>query len=227
MRASLLFIFVVPVMTLASISSSTSNFVIAFSGEKTTAVSLEKEADYVSIAVEIQSEQKDPVEQINEIREIQGSIIEKANEQEQIEIHKGPISLSASPVKSGFAVSSGYYRSKTSTAQIHILARLDAKNDIYDCAIQIRRFLDSVKLPSKAKFSLGEIQLTVKNPEQYRAEILKKIGEDAEFVKSALGFNGTILLAGLDQPVLVRQVDDRKVELFIDYSMSIELSGSR
>ena len=227
MRILLLFMCMIPVCALGSISSSSASFVIAFSGEKTTAVSLEKDADYVSVSVEIQSSQKDPIEQIKEIKLAKNAIINKAKETEEIEIHEGPISLSATPEKFSFAVSSGYYRGQSSTTQLNIMTKLDEKIDIYDCAIRIRHFLDSVKLPSKAELSLGKIQLTVKNPEQYRAEILKKIGEDVEFVKSSIGHNGKVTISGLEQPVLVRQVDDRKVELFINYSMTIEVSESR
>jgi hypothetical protein len=211
----------------ASLSSGSSFYVIAFSGEKTAAVSLEKDADYASISVEILSDQKDPAAQFKEIKQVQELIINKAKEQKDIEIHKGPISLSATPTKTGFAISSGYYRTKSSAAQFHILAILDEKNDIYDCAASIKGFLDSIVLPSKVKFELGQIQLAVKCPEDYRIDILKKIGEDVDFVKTAIRYNGKITLSGLEQAVLVRQVDDRKVELFINYTMAVELSESR
>ncbi|MCI0498851.1 MAG: hypothetical protein L0Y36_04095 [Planctomycetales bacterium] len=226
MRASLLFC-MISVTVFAGISSSSSFYVIAFSGEKTTAISLEKDADYASISVEILSDQKDPAVQFKEIKQIQELILNKAKEQQDIEIHKGPILLSATPAKTGFAISSGYYRTQSSAAQLHILAKLDEKSDIYDCAIRIKGFLDSITLPSKVKLELGQIQLAVKNPEEYRSAILKKIGDDVEFVKTAIGHNGKITLSGLEQPVLVRQVDDRKVELFINYSMAVELSESR
>ncbi len=37
--------------------------------------------------------------------------------------------------------------------------------------------------------------------------------------------SGKVNITGLEQPVLVRQVDDRKVELCINYSMTMELSN--
>jgi hypothetical protein len=218
---------IISVTALASISSSSASFVIAFSGEKTTAIVLEKDADYVSVSVEIQSKQKDPIAQIKEIKQVKTVMIDKAKNLKNIEINKGPISLSASPEKFSLAVSSGYYRGQSSTTQLNIMTPLDEKSDIYDCAIRIRQFLDSVNLPSKAELTLGKIQLTVKSPEQYRAEILKKIGDDVEFVKSSIEHNGEVEISGLQQPVLVRQVDDRRVELFINYSMTIKVPESR
>ncbi|MHC4929363.1 MAG: hypothetical protein ACYTFU_06755 [Planctomycetota bacterium] len=227
MRLPLFIMSIISVTALASISSSSASFVIAFSGEKTTAIVLEKDADYVSVSVEIQSKQKDPIAQIKEIKQVKTVMIDKAKNLKNIEINKGPISLSASPEKFSLAVSSGYYRGQSSTTQLNIMTPLDEKSDIYDCAIRIRQFLDSVNLPSKAELTLGKIQLTVKSPEQYRAEILKKIGDDVEFVKSSIEHNGEVEISGLQQPVLVRQVDDRRVELFINYSMTIKVPESR
>lgn len=226
MKITLLLICIIPVTVYAGISSGSSYFVIAYSGEKTTAVFLEKDADYVSISVEIQSDQKDPIIQFKEIKQVQDLIIIKAKDRTDIEIHKGPISLSAIPDKSGIAISSGSYGTQSSTAQLHILANLDEKSDIYDCAIRIKAFLDAIVFPTKAKLELGHIQLAVKNPEAHRQDILKKIAQDIEFVKSSIEHNGKITISGLEQPVLVRQANDRQVELFINYSMSIELSES-
>jgi hypothetical protein len=94
---------IISVTALASISSSSASFVIAFSGEKTTAIVLEKDADYVSVSVEIQSKQKDPIAQIKEIKQVKTVMIDKAKNLKNIEINKGPISLSASPEKFSLA----------------------------------------------------------------------------------------------------------------------------
>lgn len=227
MRVSFLVLCALSATVWAGISSSSSFYVLAYSGEKTAAVSVEKDADYASIAVEIRSDQKEPAAQYAEIKQIEEQILSKAAERKDLEIHRGPISLSAEPVKTSLAVSSGLYRTKSSTTQLHILAAFDTKSGIYDCAARIRSFLDSIKLPAKAEFELGPIQLAVKDPQQYRAAILKKIGEDVEFVKESIGVNGKVIISGLGQPVLVRQVNDRKLELFINYAMTVELAESR
>jgi len=199
-------------------------FVIAFPGPKITAVSLVKDADYVSMSLTIQSNQKKPSVRFAEIKEAQNLILDKAKAQPGIIVHKGPISLSPEP-RSGISSYSSYSYPPTSTAQFHILAKLDKKTDVYACATRIRRFLDSVKMPGKSYHSLGQIQLTIKNPEQYRRDILMRISKDVDFVKSIMQTTGKISITGLEHPVLVRQVDDRKVELFINYSMTMELSN--
>ena len=224
LKLSMVIFGVISMPIYAGLSSSSSFFVVAYSGEKGSSVSLERNADYASMAVEIRSDQKDPAVQFKEIKQIQNQIVSKAGEQKDIEIHKGPILLSAEPAKTNFAISSGYYRTASSTAQLHVLTKLGEDEDIYDCAMRIKGFLDTISLPSKAKVELEQIRLVVRNPEDYRRALLKKIGEDVEVVKESIGYNGKITISELQRPVLVRQVSDRKVELFINYSMAIELA---
>jgi hypothetical protein len=53
--------------------------------------------------------------------------------------------------------------------------------------------------------------------------LLKKISEDVAFLKTAIGKKGKAFIKGLERPVLVRQVDDRNVEVFIHYELTIEM----
>ncbi len=198
-------------------AESKSYYVFAFSGSKSTAVSLEKDADYVAMSLTVQSSQKEPNARFAEIKQAQSLIIAKAKDQPGIVIHKGPISLSPQPMSK----LSSY--SQSSTAQLHVMTRLDHKSDVYTCASRVRQFLDSITMPGKSEHSLGQIQLAIDNPEQYRQELLKKILADVAFVKKTMRTSGTVSITGLEQPVLARQANDQKVELFINYSMMMEL----
>ena len=53
---------------------------------------------------------------------------------------------------------------------------------------------------------------------------MEKISEDVAFLKSAIGTKDKAFIKGLERPVLVRQIDDRNVELFIHYELTIEMS---
>ncbi len=199
---------------------SSSHYVIAFPGAKSSAVSLVRDADCVAMALEIQSSQKDPSVSFSEIKHAQRLLHVKAKEQAGITIHKGSISLSPTPA-SKFGSFSGY--SASSAAQFHVMVKLDEDTDVYASATRIRGLLDSVELPGKTSYRLGQIELAVANPEKSRREILEKISEDVEFVRTAMPSSGQVSITGLEGPVLVRQVDDRKIELFINYSMTMEL----
>jgi hypothetical protein len=96
---------------------------------------------------------------------------------------------------------------------------------VYESAIRVRQFIATIEMPGKSTHALGQLQLAVDNPEQYRKELMEKISQDVAFVKTAIRAKGKAFIKGLERPVLVRQLDDRNVELFINYELTIEMSG--
>ena len=61
----------------------------------------------------------------------------------------------------------------------------------------------------------------MENPEQYRAKLLGLIAQEITKARETLSGRGSVKLEGLESPVMVRQADDRNVELFLNYSFSI------
>jgi len=183
------------------------------------AVTLAKQADYVSMTLIIVSKQADPVERAAELKEFQNTIVTEAQKRKGIEIFQGTLSLSASASK--------WLDSRTSEARVKVLAKLDKDTDVYDCVKRIRQFIVSIKWPEKCDHSLGEIQLAIKAPDQYRGEILKKIAEDVKYIKSTMNFVGKITISGLENAVQIRQIDDKNVQLYIPYTMTFELESAQ
>ncbi len=60
----------------------------------------------------------------------------------------------------------------------------------------------------------------MKNPNQYRREILSKVFEDFEILKKQFGGEFEIMPSGLNQKVRTRVSGEGEVELWIDYSFS-------
>ncbi len=102
------------------------------------------------------------------------------------------------------------------------MVKLEPVRDVYAGAVLIRQFLDSLDLPGKSDYSLGQMRLAVKDPEHYRTPLLSLIAEDVKGLRSVFGENAEVSLNGLAGPVRVRQLDDRRVELFIDYTMQVD-----
>ncbi len=221
MKKVLLISFVFVLFASKSFAGGYSYFVIAFSDEKSAAVSLSKRADYLSMPLNISSKEKDPNTRFAEIRQAQDLFFDRAKKTPDIIIHKGPITLSPKPLSK----LSSYSYGRSSEAQFHILAKFKENEDVYDCESSIRKIITSIKMPGRSNLSPGQIQLTVMNPEQYRKELLEKISQDVAFVKSTIGAEGKAIIKGLDRPVLVRQIDDKNVELFINYELTIEMSN--
>ena len=63
----------------------------------------------------------------------------------------------------------------------------------------------------------------MEDPEQFRVKLLGLIAEEIKKTREALAPHGSVNVAGLESSVAVRQVDDRNVELFLSYTLSITL----
>jgi hypothetical protein len=201
-----------------------SYLVIAYSDQQNVTTVIRQKADYVTMSLSISSDQKDPVQRYAEIRNVKQLIEEKSKANSDVIVRAGAVSLSARPVSKMSSFSS--YSDRSSEADLNIFVSMkDKSRDIYTCATIIRNFLDQIKLPSKAELRLGSMKLAVDNPEQYRSTILEKIGEEVRNTRDHLKSSGDVELGGLEGPVLVRQLDDENVELFIDYKFSIELES--
>ena len=60
----------------------------------------------------------------------------------------------------------------------------------------------------------------MKNPDQYRREILQKIFEDVEFLKQGFAGEYEIQPSGLNGKVRMRVASEQELELWIDYGLS-------
>jgi hypothetical protein len=210
------------VISKPALAGSTSLLVLGFRDHQYVSVVLRQQADYVAMSLSISSDQRDPIQRFAEIRDTKAIIQKKAEKDADIIIHTGPVTLSAQPTSklSYLSSSSG----ASSEAQLEILVPLKDKNrDVFKCASMIRKFINDITMPGKATVQLGTIQLAVDNPEQFRDLLLQKISEDVAKAKEKLKAEGKVQLSGLESPVLVRQTDDKNVELFINYQFSVEM----
>jgi hypothetical protein len=87
---------------------------------------------------------------------------------------------------------------------------------------QIRDLIQKAKLEGKTKAADGAVGLYLKDPGQYRREIVDKIFEDIEYLKKHLGPDFEVQPTGLNRQVLLRVCGESDVEVWIDYSFGIE-----
>jgi hypothetical protein len=108
-----------------------------------------------------------------------------------------------------------------SYANIVIFAELVPDLRLADRSKQVRDLLDRIKLPGATKLVDGSVGLYLKQPSSYRREILQKIFDDLDFVKKGLGTEFEVEASGLNQQVKFRACSETEIELWIDYSFSI------
>lgn len=197
-----------------------SAIVIAYgTGNTPVSSSIDADAEYVAMSVTLSSDAKYPSERAKLISQLQSTISSTASANANIEFQQGAISLSPSE-KSSFAISKSYGRN--SGASFYLLAKLEGGKGVYAATQEIYRFIARIKKPEDTSLRLGNTNLAIGSPSKYRNQLLTLIKEEIERTKAALGGGYKVSISGLENPVIVRQKNDKQVTLFIDYR--IELS---
>jgi hypothetical protein len=108
-----------------------------------------------------------------------------------------------------------------SFASVIIFSDISSDIKLSDRVKQIRDLLDKVSLTGETKLKDGFVGLYLKNPNQYRREILTKIFEDLSFVQKGVGSDFEVMPNGLAQRVQVRVCSEYDLELWINYGFII------
>jgi hypothetical protein len=206
---------------LAGISSVSGDLVVlALSEPRRVAVALTMPADFVSAHIRVTSDQKNTATAYEESRQAIELISKTAKQQGQFRISAGVVSLSQH--KGGSGISSGSWSQPAAAADIYLLVPFTKERDnIFAAGAEAARFVEALHLPGKVRCELGTLRLAVENPEQHRAKLLGQIAQAATKTRDAFYTDASIKVEGLESSVMVRQADDRNVELFLDYSLSI------
>ncbi|HOD46061.1 MAG TPA: hypothetical protein PKK58_01630 [Opitutaceae bacterium] len=108
-----------------------------------------------------------------------------------------------------------------SFASIVVFADLTSDAKLLDRVKQVRDLLDGVELVGQTKLLDGVVGLYLRQPSQYRRELLEKIFADLELVRKGLGAGCEVIPNGLAQRVQMRACSENEIELWIDYSFQI------
>ena len=196
-----------------------SAIVIAYgTGNTPVNSSVDVDAEYVAMPVTLSSDAKYPSERAKLISKLQSSISGAAATNTNIEFQQGTISLSPSE-KSSFSISKSYGRSSGSS--FYILAKLDSGKGVYAATQEIYSFIGRIKKPEDTSLRLGNTTLAISSPNKYRNQLLTLVKEEITNTKAALGEGYKVSISGLENPVIVRQKNDKQVTLFIDYRVEL------
>jgi len=203
--------------------SSGETIVVAESPSKPVAVSLTLPAEFVSVPIRIQSDQKNTAQAYEETRQALEMISKKVKDSGRFKMSMGVVSLSQH--QGGFGISSGSWSQPAATVEIFILAPLSTNGEIFSSAVEVAKFLEALNMPGKTRCEIGKVQLAIENPEKYRSKLLGLIADDMKKTRETLSPQGLINVKGLSGPVLVGQADDRNIQLYVNYSLAITLGN--
>ena len=184
------------------------------------AVTIVQPADYLCAIVTLRTTSKDPDRQSSAMRESLQQITTAVERSSHFQLHQGPIRFAN--------LNSSLYSSKAGSGpaslqtSLRILCPLVGNADVFESMRQLRRFIGTLTPADDTELAVATISLAVTEPEQYRARLLALIADQSRTIQQNFGAR-TIIIDGLQNPVVVRQVDDSNVELFVDYQLSANL----
>jgi hypothetical protein len=204
-------------LCLSSAAAGSLLVVVASDGGSQVAATLRQRADFLAVPVSLISNKGEPSERFAALGEAKTALNAAIAKRSGWLTLDGPLLLSGQS-RSKFASSYG----DQSQTHITLLIPITDKADIYALATDATRFIVQQTLPGKIETTIGNIELAVKDPQQYRPALLKLIAEEIARTRSLVAPGGKISIHGLEGPVLVRQSSDREVELSINYQLFIE-----
>ena len=189
--------------------------VIAYgTGDVPVNSSIDIDAEYVAMSVSLSSDAKYASERAKLIRQLQSSVSAAASTNTSIDFKQGVISLSPRE-KSSFSLSKSY--GSSSGSNFYILSKLGDGKDVYAATQDIYSFIGRIKRPDDTNLSLGNTSLAISSPEKHRNSLLEQIKSEINTTKSILGSGYKSSVSGLENPVVVKQKNDKQVTLFLEY----------
>jgi len=173
-------------------------------------------ADYAAVSMTLSSDAKYPAERIKLLKQLLTTIESAAKKDNSIVLQKENVSVSPRK-ESSLSFSKMYSASNRTT--VYLLSPLSANSDIYQATIKIYAFISSIEKPDDTEISLSDISLAINDSSKYRDDLLKKLKAEIDSTKEIIGTNYKVSIAGLDNAVLVKQLNDKQVRLSINYSL--------
>jgi len=109
------------------------------------------------------------------------------------------------------------------TSQVTIVVRtaVGAGDDLDAVDARFNAFVRAIPHPGRVETQLGGMELTLANPQQYRAGLIADIAADASQISATLGPGYGARLEGLESPIAWRRAGDLDLRLFVPYRMVI------
>ena len=186
------------------------------------AVNLVQPADYLCAVVTLRTTAKDADRQSAAMRESLQRITAAIEKSPRFQLHQGAARFAGG--------GSSLYSSKAGSGpaslqtSLRLLAPLQGNTDVFETMRQLRRFIAGLVPADDTELNVLSISLAVTEPEQYRARLLALIADQARSIQQNFATR-SIIIDGLQNPVVVRQLDDSNVELFVEYQLSATLEA--
>jgi hypothetical protein len=184
-------------------------------------IGLKRRADYIVIMVSFASDSRDGLVRREEIHAMLLDALGKSDA-------AGLGLATGSPVlvpltRANYQNIALQYGGREDTSQASVMITVPLTGTPADAEKRVDSFIGSLKRPGRGTItkSYGSRLVGLRNPEQYRAEIVRLIADDVRANAEVFGPDYRGVVDGIDKPVLWSQVGEADVFLYLPYSYRI------
>ena len=183
-------------------------------------------ADFVIMSLNVRCDTRDISQRRAEIRQALQGLQQRA--------HAGEVTLALADDEAGvvrefslgaadelIAADQSDHRPDTSHVVIQLRTPVSANDTLETIHARIGHFVDQAPKPGRVEMELGESQLVMTNPEQYRTALLHQMAADGAAAAALLGPGYGVQLDGIEHEVAWRRTGDLELTLFIPHHMSV------
>ena len=189
------------------------------------AVTIKKPADFLVQEIELVNDSRSTDLRRKEIISTIEGMLKRAAGDKNIALSYGkgfllPIDLTDESLE----IIEGKGRSDTSSIRIFVKITLAAGDNIKARIADLRKFISRTQVVGRTEIeSLGDVGLSIVNPEKYRYEILAKVAEENARLTKAIGSKCRVTIAGLAARVHWQRTEVSELTLYVPYTA--EMTG--
>ncbi len=187
------------------------------------AVTIKKPADFLVQEIRLVNDSRSPDLRKKEILSTIDAMLKRASANKRIALSYGdgflePVNLNDESLQ----IIEDKRRADTSIIDIFVKTTLAAGDNTKERIAELRKFITDARLTGRTEIEpLGDIGLSIVDPERYRYGILEKIAQENARMIQAMGGKCRIKLAGLEGRVQWERTDIAELTLFIPYRAEV------
>lgn len=187
------------------------------------AVTIKKPADFLVQEIRLVNDSRSPDLRKKEILSTIDAMLKRASANKRIALSYGdgflePVNLNDESLQ----IIEDKRRADTSIIDIFVKTTLAAGDNTKERIAELRKFITDARLTGRTEIEpLGDIGLSIVDPERYRYGILEKIAQENARMIQAMGGKCRIKLAGLEGRVQWERTDVAELTLFIPYRAEV------
>lgn len=183
------------------------------------AVTLKKQGDFMVQSVKVINDSRDKTLREKEIRETLLALSESAKKNGDIQLAYGDEFLrTLNPNDKSIVFSKDSSRTDTSYLYFSVKQKVNPSKLAAEQEASLVKFIRAAKKIGRTELDLsGEADLSIVNPEKYRYEVIKKIAEENQSLRQAIGQSCDIELDGISNRVKWQRTGIIELVIYIPY----------